>query len=134
MKKLIDYIKESLDIENFDYKFDIWFKTYKKHYEPVLNLLKDCSQRKVISKNDVEKFLEDYPDFKVKNFVDFFDEDVKKTDDINKDYIYIFSKILETFINNFVLFNKLDYQLQATNNGEPNTRVDTIPVNNFENK
>lgn len=128
MKRLVEYIKESLDIDNFEYKFDIWFKSDKKHYDPILNLLKDCSQRKVISKSDVEEFLEKNSDFKVKKFVDFFDEDVKKKDDINVDYTYLFSKILETFINNFTLFNKLDYIYQASNNGEPNTTVEAVPM------
>ena len=128
MKSILEYIKESLDVDNFEYKFDVWFKGNKKHYDEILNLLKDCAQRKVVSKADVEAFLEKNKDFQVKKFVDFFDEDVKKKDDINVDYIYLFSKILETFINNFTLFNKLDYIYQASNNGEPNTEVEAIPM------
>ena len=106
-----------------------WFKNDKKHYDAILNLLKDCSQRRVISKSDVEDFLEKNKDFQVKKFVDFFDEDVKKKDDINVDYTYLLSKILEVFINNFTLNNKLDYLLQAVNNGEPNTDgLENVPL------
>lgn len=132
MKHLIEYIKEALDVDNFAYKFDIWFESDKKHYEPLLNLLKDCSQRKVVSKADIESFLNNNPEFKVKKFVDFFDEDVKKGEDINVDYIYIFSKILETFITNFNLFNKLDYNYQASCNGEPNTKIEGVPLKDNE--
>ena len=127
MKSLVDYVKECLDIENFSYKFDVWFKIDKKHLKSMLELLKDCKDRKIVQKDDVEKFIEHNPEFKIKKFVDFFDEDVKRDEAINVDYIYLFTKIIENFITNFNLQNKIEYGLQCFMNGEPNTEVDVAP-------
>ena len=129
MKSISEYIKENLDIDNFLYKFDVWFKTDKDNLDKVILLIKDCYDRKIVQKEDVELFLENNPKFKVKKFVDFFDEDVKRDESINVDYVYLFTKILETFINNFSLFNKIEYQYQYILNGTPNTQVDLIPLN-----
>lgn len=113
MKKLSEYIKENLDIDNFSYKFDVWFKSDKQNYQPMLNFLKECYQKKIIQKDDVEQFLVKNNTFKIKKFVDFFDEDVKRDESINIDYIYQFTKIVEHFISNLELFNKVDYKYQA---------------------
>lgn len=128
MKNLKEYIKENLDIENFSYKFDIWFKSDKEHLKPMLSLFKECKDRKIVQKDDVEKFISNYPKFKIKKFVDFFDEDIKRSEEINVDYIYLMTKIIENFITNFNLFNKVDYMYQSLNNGNPNVDVDFIPV------
>ena len=127
MMNLTDYIKECLDIENFEYKFDVWFDKDKKHLEPILDLFKGCADRKIVQKDDVEKFIERCPDFKVKKFVDFFDEDVKRDESINVDYIYLFTKIIERFITNFNLKNKVEYSLQVIRNGEPNVEKNPAP-------
>lgn len=113
MKNIKDYIKECLDIDNFDYKFDVWFKTDKKNYEPMLSFLQTCYQKRIVQKDDIEQFLSKNNTFKLKKFVDFFDEDVKKDESINIDYIYQFTKIIEHFISNLELFNKVDYKYQA---------------------
>ena len=128
MKKIIDYIKENLDVDNFEYKFNVWFESDKQHYKPMLDLLKDCYDRRLVQKDDIEKFLATYNTFKIKKFVDFFDEDVKRDEAISVDYIYLFTKIIEHFINNFILANKLQYQWQALHNGQPNVEVDTAPL------
>lgn len=128
MRKLVEYIKENLDIENFSYKFDVWFENDKEHLKPMLELFKSCSDRKFVQKDDIEAFINKYNKFKIKKFVDFFDEDVKRDESINVDYIYLFTKIIEHFITNFNLFNKLDYKYQALMNGKPNVEVDQIPV------
>ncbi len=120
MKSLVEYIKENLDIENFEYKFDIWFKDDKTYLEPLINLLKDCQLRHIITKEDVSKFIENNPKFPIKKFVDFFEEDVKRDESINVDYIYLFTVILQSFLTNFNLKNKIDYKLQVINNGVPN--------------
>lgn len=127
MKTLIEYIKENLDLENFEYKFDVWFQKDKKHLDNIIDFFKECHLRKIVTKEDVENFLGNNPGFKLKEFVDFMDENVKKDDSINVDYVYLFTKIIETFITNFNLMNKIDYKLQAINNGKPNTVIDDIP-------
>ena len=115
-----EIVKENLDIENFEYKFDIWFKDDKTYLEPLLNLLKDCQLRHIITKEDISKFIENNPKFPIKKFVDFFEEDVKRDESINVDYIYLFTVILQSFLTNFNLKNKIDYKLQVINNGVPN--------------
>lgn len=128
MKSLIEYIKENLDIDNFSYKFDVWFQSDKNHLKPMLELFKDCADRKIVQKDDVDKFIEKYPGFKIKKFVDFFDEDVKRDEAIAIDYIYLMTKIIEHFISNFTLFNKIDYMYQSISNGEPNVEIDPAPL------
>ena len=113
MKTLIEYIKENLDIDNFSYKFDVWFKSDKQNYQPMLKFLQECYQKKIVQKDDIEQFLTKNTTFKLKKFVDFFDEDVKRDESINIDYIYQFTKIVEHFISNLELFNKVDYKYQA---------------------
>jgi len=113
MKTLIEYIKENLDIDNFSYKFDVWFKSDKQNYQPMLKFLQECYQKKIVQKDDIEQFLAKNTTFKIKKFVDFFDEDVKRDESINIDYIYQFTKIVEHFISNLELFNKVDYKYQA---------------------
>lgn len=113
MKTLIEYIKENLDIDNFSYKFDVWFKSDKQNYQPMLKFLQECYQKKIVQKDDIEQFLAKNTTFKLKKFVDFFDEDVKRDESINIDYIYQFTKIVEHFISNLELFNKVDYKYQA---------------------
>lgn len=113
MKTLIEYIKENLDIDNFSYKFDVWFKSDKQNYQPMLKFLQECYQKKIVQKDDIEQFLAKNTTFKLKKFVDFFDEDVKRDESINIDYIYQFTKIIEHFISNLELFNKVDYKYQA---------------------
>lgn len=113
MKTLIEYIKENLDIDNFSYKFDVWFKSDKQNYQPMLKFLQECYQKKIVQKDDIEQFLTKNNTFKLKKFVDFFDEDVKRDESINIDYIYQFTKIIEHFISNLELFNKVDYKYQA---------------------
>lgn len=130
MKTLTEYIKECLDVDNFAYKFDVWFRTDEQHYQPMVDMLKKCKDRKIVTKEDVDAFLLKYNTFKVKKFVDFFDEDVKREENINVDYIYLFTKIIEHFIMNFNLQNKVDYHWQALMNGEPNVVVDDAPMAN----
>lgn len=128
MKTIKEYIKECLDVDNFAYKFDVWFQTDKEYLKPMLDFIIDCSSRKIVQKDDVEKFLLTNNKFKVKKFVDFFDEDVKRDDAISVDYIYLFTKIIEHFITNFNLFNKIQYQKQCLLNGTPNVEIDTPPM------
>lgn len=128
MRKLVEYIKENLDIENFGYKFDVWFENDKEHLKPMLEFFKLCSERKIVQKDDVEGFIAKNPKFKIKKFVDFFDEDVKRDESINIDYIYLLTKIIEHFITNFNLFNKLDYRYQSIFNGQPNVDIDDAPL------
>ena len=125
MKTLTEYIKECLDTENFAYKYDVWFQSDTEHQKPFLELLTKLSQRKVVQKEDIEAFLLKYNNFKIKKFVDFFDEDVTRDEAINVDYIYLFTNIIKTFITNFNLQHKVEYQYQALNNGDPNVQVDT---------
>lgn len=125
MLSLQEYIKENLDLDNFDFKFDTWFQSDKEHLKPMLELFLNCRDRKIVLKDDVEQFLAKYNTFKVKKFVDFFDEDVTRDESINVDYIYLLTKIIEHYINNFVLMNKIDYKYQALYNGQPNVDVDT---------
>lgn len=127
MKSLINYIKECLDVDNFSFKFDIWFESDKKHLQPILELMKECSARKIVQRDDIDKFILENPNFQIKKFVDFFDEDVKRDEAINVDYIYLFTKIIENFITNFNLQNKVEYRLQAIYNGEPNVEVNAAP-------
>ena len=128
MKTLAEYIKECLDTENFAYKYDVWFQSDTKHQKPFLELLTKLSQRKIVQKEDIESFLLKYNNFKIKKFVDFFDEDVTRDEAINVDYIYLFSNIIKTFITNFNLQHKIEYQYQALNNGEPNVQIDTTDL------
>lgn len=128
MKTLINYIKENLETDEFSYKYDVWFQKDKKHEKAFLDLLSRLAELKVVTKEDVESFLENNGGFNLKNFVDFFDDTVKTQDDINKDYIYLFTKIIETFITNFNLKNKIEYNLQALKNGEPNVEIDVQQV------
>lgn len=132
MKTLAEYIKECLDTENFAYKYDVWFQSDTEHQKPFLELLTKLSQRKIVQKEDIEAFLLKYNNFKIKKFVDFFDEDVKRDEAINVDYIYLFTNIIKTFITNFNLQHKVEYQYQALNNGEPNVQVDP-PIMGNEN-
>ena len=132
MKTLTEYIKECLDTENFAYKYDVWFQSDTEHQKPFLELLTKLSQRKVVQKEDIEAFLLKYNNFKIKKFVDFFDEDVTRDEAINVDYIYLFTNIIKTFITNFNLQHKVEYQYQALNNGEPNVQVDP-PIMGNEN-
>lgn len=132
MKSLAEYIKENLDIENFEYKFDVWFKSDTEHQKPMLEFLTKLSQRKIVQKEDVETFLLKYSNFKLKKFVDFFDEDVLRDEAINVDYIYLFTNIIKTFITNFNLQHKVEYEYQALNNGDPNVKVDDIPAQKEE--
>ena len=120
MKSLIEYIKENIDIENFEYKFDKWFEKDKTYLDQLLNLIKECSLRHIVTKEDITKFIEQNPKFPIKKFVDFFDEDVTRDESINVDYIYLFTVILKNFLNDFSLKNKVDYMLQGINNGVPN--------------
>lgn len=128
MKTLINYIKENLETDEFSYKYDVWFQKDKKHEKAFLDLMSRLAELKVVTKEDVESFLENNGGFNLKNFVDFFDDTVKTQDDINKDYIYLFTKIIETFITNFNLKNKIEYNLQALKNGEPNVEIDVQQV------
>ena len=128
MKTLTEYIKECLDTENFAYKYDVWFQSYTEHQKPFLELLTKLSQRKIVQKEDIESFLLKYNNFNIKKFVDFFDEDVTRDEAINVDYIYLFSNIIKTFITNFNLQHKIEYQYQALNNGEPNVQIDTTDL------
>ena len=132
MKTLAEYIKECLDTENFAYKYDVWFKSDTEHQKPFLELLAKLSQRKIVQKEDIEAFLLKYNNFKIKKFVDFFDEDVTRDEAINVDYIYLFTNIIKTFITNFNLQHKVEYQYQALNNGDPNVQVDP-PIMGNEN-
>jgi len=132
MKTLAEYIKECLDTENFAYKYDVWFQSDTEHQKPFLELLTKLSQRKIVQKEDIEAFLLKYNNFKIKKFVDFFDEDVKRDEAINVDYIYLFTNIIKTFITNFNLQHKVEYQYQALNNGDPNVQVDP-PIMGNEN-
>lgn len=127
MKSLINYIKECLDVDNFSFKFDVWFESDKGHLQPILELMKECSARKIVQRDDIDKFILENPNFQIKKFVDFFDEDVKRDEAINVDYIYLFTKIIENFITNFNLQNKVEYRLQAIYNGTPNVEVDAAP-------
>ena len=128
MKTLTEYIKECLDTENFAYKYDVWFQSDTEHQKPFLELLTKLSQRKIVQKEDIESFLLKYNNFKIKKFVDFFDEDVTRDEAINVDYIYLFSNIIKTFITNFNLQHKVEYQYQALNNGTPNVQIDTTDL------
>lgn len=128
MKTLAEYIKECLDTENFAYKYDVWFQSDTEHQKPFLELLTKLSQRKIVQKEDIESFLLKYSNFKIKKFVDFFDEDVTRDEAINVDYIYLFSNIIKTFITNFNLQHKIEYQYQALNNGKPNVQIDTTDL------
>ena len=128
MKTLAEYIKECLDTENFAYKYDVWFQSDTEHQKPFLELLTKLSQRKIVQKEDIESFLLKYSNFKIKKFVDFFDEDVTRDEAINVDYIYLFSNIIKTFITNFNLQHKIKYQYQALNNGTPNVQIDTTDL------
>ena len=128
MKTLVEYIKECLDTENFAYKYDVWFQSDTEHQKPFLELLTKLSQRKIVQKEDIESFLLKYNNFKIKKFVDFFDEDVTRDEAINVDYIYLFSNIIKTFITNFNLQHKIEYKYQALNNGEPNVQIDTTDL------
>ena len=128
MKTLAEYIKECLDTENFAYKYDVWFQSDTEHQKPFLELLTKLSQRKIVQKEDIESFLLKYNNFKMKKFVDFFDEDVTRDEAINVDYIYLFSNIIKTFITNFNLQHKIKYQYQALNNGTPNVQIDTTDL------
>ena len=130
MKTLAEYIKECLDTENFAYKYDVWFQSDTEHQKPFLELLTKLSQRKIVQKEDIEAFLLKYNNFKIKKFVDFFDEDVTRDEAINVDYIYLFTNIIKTFITNFNLQHKVEYQYQALNNGEPNVQVDPPTMGN----
>ena len=130
MKTLAEYIKECLDTENFAYKYDVWFQSDTEHQKPFLELLTKLSQRKIVQKEDIESFLLKYNNFKIKKFVDFFDEDVTRDEAINVDYIYLFSNIIKTFITNFNLQHKIEYQYQALNNGTPNVQIDTTDLYN----
>ena len=132
MKTLAEYIKECLDTENFAYKYDVWIKSDTEHQKPFLELLAKLSQRKIVQKEDIEAFLLKYNNFKIKKFVDFFDEDVTRDEAINVDYIYLFTNIIKTFITNFNLQHKVEYQYQALNNGDPNVQVDP-PIMGNEN-
>jgi len=132
MKTLAEYIKECLDTENFAYKYDVWFQSDTEHQKPFLELLTKLSQRKIVQKEDIEAFLLKYNNFKIKKFVDFFDEDVTRDEAINVDYIYLFTNIIKTFITNFNLQHKVEYQYQALNNGDPNVQVDP-PIMGNEN-
>ena len=89
--------------------------------------MQGCAGRKIVQKDDIDGFISNYPSFQIKKFVDFFDEDVKRDESINVDYIYLFTKIIENFINNFNLKNKIEYRLQAIYNGEPNVEVAVAP-------
>ena len=128
MKTLTEYIKECLDTENFAYKYDGWFQSDTEHQKPFLELLTKLSQRKIVQKEDIESFLLKYNNFNIKKFVDFFDEDVTRDEAINVDYIYLFSNIIKTFITNFNLQHKIEYQYQALNTGEPNVQIDTTDL------
>ena len=128
MKTLTEYIKECLDTENFAYKYDVWFQSDTEHQKPFLELLTKLSQRKIVQKEDIESFLLKYNNFNIKKFVDFFDEDVTRDEAINVDYIYLFSNIIKTFITNFNLQHKIEYQYQALYNGEPNVQIDTTDL------
>ena len=128
MKTLTEYMKECLDTENFAYKYDVWFQSDTEHQKPFLELLTKLSQRKIVQKEDIESFLLKYNNFNIKKFVDFFDEDVTRDEAINVDYIYLFSNIIKTFITNFNLQHKIEYQYQALNNGEPNVQIDTTDL------
>ena len=77
MKTLAEYIKECLDTENFAYKYDVWFQKDKKHEKAFLDLLSRLAELKVVTKEDVESFLENNSGFNLKNFVDFFDDTIK---------------------------------------------------------
>ena len=109
MKGLTQYIKECLDVENFSYKFDVWFKKEKTGYKPLLQLIQDCSAKKIVTSEDIDKFIENNPKFKLKEFIDFMDEDVKRDEAVTVDYSYLLLKLVETFIRNNTLFSKADY-------------------------
>lgn len=113
MKCFVEYIKECLDIENFSYKFDIWFKKEKTGYKPLLKLIEDCSVKKIVTSDDIDKFIEDNPKFKLKEFIDFMDEDVKRDESVTVDYSYLMLKLVESFIRNNTLFSKVDNLLKV---------------------
>ena len=96
----------------------------------MLEFLKELSLRKIVTRDDIDDFLLKNSKFQIKKFVDFFDEDVKRDEAINVDYIYLFTKIVENFITNFNLKHVVDYGLQAKKNGEPNVDVESAPMAN----
>ena len=128
MKRFTDYIKECLDIDNFEYKFDVWFKSDKEHKKPMLDMLTILTGRRMVQKEDIDAFIEKYPKFKIKKFVDFFDEDVTRDDAVTVDYVYLFMSIIKTFISNITLQNKISYEYQSLSNGQPNVEVGDIPL------
>lgn len=128
MKRFTDYIKECLDVDNFEYKFDVWFKSDKEHKKPMLDMLTILTGRRMVQKEDIDAFIEKYPKFKIKKFVDFFDEDVTRDDAVTVDYVYLFMSIIKTFISNITLQNKISYEYQALSNGQPNVEVGDIPL------
>lgn len=113
MKGLTEYVKECLDVENFAYKFDVWFKKEKTGYKSLLQLIEDCAAKKIVTSEDIDKFIENNPKFKLKEFIDFMDEDVKRDEAVTVDYSYLLLKLVESFIRNINLFSKADSLFKA---------------------
>lgn len=118
MKRIVDYIKEALDYETIEYKLDVWFRNDKKHYDSFIDFVKNCQMKLIVQKDDVVNFLNTNPEFKLKEFIDFIDDDIVRSEDINKDYIYQFTKIIEMFLTNFNLRSKIDNQKQTEELGK----------------
>ena len=72
----------------------------------------------IVQKDDVVNFLSTNPEFRLKEFIDFIDDDIVRSEDINKDYIYQFTKIIEMFLTNFNLRSKIDKQNQVEELGK----------------
>lgn len=99
MKNITQYIKESIDEENLEWKIKVFFKKNRKEYNQFVHLVDKCKEGNAITKEFVEELVKD-TDINVKQFVDFMDDDIYKDTTIQKDYIYLFMKIVELVIGN----------------------------------
>lgn len=97
MISLHDYILEALDQENLIWKIETYFKTKKTEYNEFVKIVDKCKNDNTVAKDNVENYLKD-THIKIKPFIDFLDDDIKGND-VNKDYLYLFTKTIECILS-----------------------------------
>ena len=96
MKALNVYIKETLDEDNLMWKIEMWFKKKPSEYKSFTDLVNKCKESGV-----TEEILQEWLDkskLKLKQFIDFLDDDIYKDDSVTKDYLYLFKKTIENIL------------------------------------
>jgi hypothetical protein len=94
----IKTVNEELDTDNLLWKINMWFRKKPAEYKEFIEIVKKCIENKTVTKELLEEFV-NTKKFKLKQFIDFLDDDINNQDNISKDYMYLLKKVIECLMN-----------------------------------